>query len=307
VPGALNLQTSESGAPDVGSPTRRQVPRWSGRRRRSREAATLQRKVAAYSLLGALTFLAAWALASTYSRTEFQLLPPPWLVAERMWDYVAGEPTRAIPAGTVFLDFWATLRKTLLGFAGALIVGIPIGILMGRFRYAKNFFFDLVYLAANVPLIVYAVLALVLFGLGDTGPAIVVALLVLPIIALNVATGVEGVDRRLLAMSRAYRQPLERVLRFIVIPSLLPGLFAATRASFAASWKLAALVETFGGTTGVGVQIRKAFQSFNVPDMLAWMMFFVIFVLVVERVILMRLERHAFRYRLKRGEDVLRY
>jgi NitT/TauT family transport system permease protein len=87
----------------------------------------------------------------------------------------------------------------------------------------------------------------------------------------------------------------------------LPFLFSAARASFAASWKLAALAETFGGTTGVGVQIRKAFQGFAVADMLAWMMFFVIFVVVVERLVLIPLERHAFRYRLQRSEDVLRY
>jgi NitT/TauT family transport system permease protein len=267
----------------------------------------MQRKVLAYSLAGAASFLAAWALASTYTRTEFQLLPPPWEVADRMWGYVVGDPARAVEPGTVFIDFWATLRKTLLGFAGALIVGIPMGVVMGRYRYWKNFFFDLVYLQANVPLIVYSVLALVMFGLGDTGPAVVVALLVLPIIALNVAAGVEGVDPRLLAMSRAYRQPLARTLRHIVIPSVLPFLFAATRASFAASWKLAALVETFGGTTGVGVQVRKAFQGFAVPDMLAWMMFFVIFVVVIERLFLMPLERFVFRYRLTRGEDVLRF
>jgi NitT/TauT family transport system permease protein len=184
---------------------------------------------------------------------------------------------------------------------------VPIGILMGRYRYAKNFFFDFVYLAANVPLIVYAILALLLFGLGDAGPAFVVALLVLPVIALNVAAGVEGVDRRLLAMSRAYGLPASDALRHVVIPSFSPFLFAAARASFAASWKLAALAETFGGSTGVGVQIRKAFQGFSVTSMLAWMMFFVIFVVLIERIVLMRLERFVFRYRLKRGEDVLRY
>jgi NitT/TauT family transport system permease protein len=108
-------------------------------------------------------------------------------------------------------------------------------------------------------------------------------------------------------MSRAYGMPTGAALRQIVVPSFAPFLFAAARASFAASWKLAALAETFGGTTGVGVQIRKAFQGFSVVDMLAWMMFFVIFVLLIERVVLMRLERWVFRYRLRRGEDVLRY
>jgi NitT/TauT family transport system permease protein len=273
----------------------------------AKRPASTRWKATAYSVAGALSLLLIWQLASGYSPSEFDLLPSPAQVLQRMGDYTFGNELEGIPAGFVFVNFWETFRKTLLGFAGALIVGVPIGILMGRYRYAKNFFFDLVYLAANVPLIVYAILALLLFGLGDTGPAFVVGLLVLPVISLNVAAGVEGVDRNLLSMSRAYGLPSSSALRQIVVPSFAPFLFAAARASFAASWKLAALAETFGGTTGVGVQIRKAFQGFSVTDMLAWMMFFVIFVVLVERVVLMRLERWVFRYRLKRGEDILRY
>lgn len=270
--------------------------------------ATRKRRAAfAYSVLGAVAFLVLWQLGSQFTRTQFTLLPSPLSVLARMWDYVVGDELAGIPPGTVFVNFWDTFRKTLYGFAGAIIAGIPIGILMGRYRYAKNFFFDLVYIAANVPLIVYAILGLMLFGLGDTGPAVVVGLLVLPVIALNVAAGVEGVDRNLLTMSQAYGVPTASTLRHVVAPSFAPYLFAGTRASFAASWKLATLAETFGGSTGVGVQIRKAFQGFSVTDMLAWMMFFVAFVVVVERLLLMRLERHAFRFRLRRNDDVLRY
>jgi NitT/TauT family transport system permease protein len=272
-----------------------------------KQAASRRRQATLLSLAGAAGLFAAWAIASAYTETEFQLLPPPWEVADRMWGFIVGDPERNVEGGTVFINFWDTMRKTLLGFFGAMVAGIPIGVLMGRYRYAKNYFFDFVYLAANVPLIVYSILAVVLFGLGDLGPAVVVGLLVLPDIALNVAAGVEGVDRRLLSMSRVFEQPLGPALRHIVGPSFLPFLFSAARASFAASWKLAALAETFGGTTGVGVQIRKAFQGFAVADMLAWMMFFVIFVVLVERLVLIPLERHAFRYRLQRSEDVLRY
>jgi NitT/TauT family transport system permease protein len=273
----------------------------------ARRAASARWKATAYSLAGAITFLVVWQIASQYTRTEFELLPSPVEVAQRMGDYIFGDEAEGIPPGWVFVNFWETFRKTLYGFAGALVLGIPIGILMGRYRYAKNFFFDFVYLAANVPLIVYAILGLLIFGIGDIGPAFVVGLLVLPVITLNVAAGVEGVDPNLLAMSRSFGLPSNSALRHIVVPSLAPFLFAGSRASFAASWKLAALAETFGGTTGVGVQIRKAFQGFSVTDMLAWMMFFVIFVVFVERIILMRFERWVFRYRLKRGEDILRY
>lgn len=272
-----------------------------------KRAASTRRRAAAYSLLGAVALIVAWAIASRYTRTEFELLPSPLEVAHRMWGFVVGDASRSVEPGTVFVNFWETLRKTLFGFAGAVVVGIPIGILMGRYRYAKNFFFDLIYLAANVPIIVYAIVSILLFGLGDTGPAFVVAILVLPDIAINVAAGVEGVDRQLLAMSRAYHRPTSAALRHIVVPTFFPYLFAAARNSFASSWKLAALAETFGGTTGIGVQIRKSFQTFSVADLLAWMMFFVIFVVLIERVVLMRLERYVFRYRLKRGEDVLRF
>jgi len=207
----------------------------------------------------------------------------------------------------VVWNFWATLRKVLMGWGIALGLGVPVGILMGRFRYARNFFFDLIYLAANIPLIVYGVLSLLMFGVGDTGPVVVVAVLVLPVVALNVAAGVESVDRNLVSMSRAYHRPARVAMRYIVFPSFYPFLFAGARVSFADSWKLGALTETFGGTTGVGVQLRKAFTMSSIADTLAWMMFFVIFVLLIERGVLMRLERFVFRYRLKRGEDVLRY
>ncbi|MEO8424089.1 MAG: hypothetical protein ABI595_09280, partial [Actinomycetota bacterium] len=166
-----------------------------------RKTASTRRKAAVYSLLGAATVLVIWQVASGFQRTAFDLLPSPAEVADRMWGFVVGDPSRGVASGTVFINFWETLRKTLIGFAGAFVVGVPIGILMGRYRYAKNFFFDLIYLAANVPLIVYAILGLLLFGLGDAGPAFVVALLVLPVISLNVAAGVEGVDRQLLSMS----------------------------------------------------------------------------------------------------------
>ena len=208
----------------------------------------------------------------------------------------------------MFVNFWETFRKTLIGFVGAVVVGVPIGILMGRYRYAKNFFFDFVYLAANVPLIVYAILGLLLFGIGDAGPAFVVGAARAP--RHHAERGRGGRGRRPEPAGDEPRLRPADLGRRCATSSCRrsrPFLFAASRASFAASWKLAALAETFGGTTGVGVQIRKAFQGFSVTDMLAWMMFFVIFVVLIERVVLMRLERWVFRYRLKRGEDVLRY
>jgi NitT/TauT family transport system permease protein len=199
--------------------------------------------------------------------------------------------------GIVTEAFLKSLQKTLMGWGAAVAIGIPIGLLMGRYRYARAFFHDLVYLLANVPLVVYAVISLVVFGISDVGPAFVVMLLVLPAVSINVAAGVASADQGLLAMSRAFERTGGSVARYVIVPAVLPFLLAAARVSFADSWKLEALTETFGSASGVGFQIHKAFTTFSVLDALSWMMFFVIFVIIVERLLLAPAERRIFAWR----------
>jgi NitT/TauT family transport system permease protein len=240
-----------------------------------------------YSLLGAFSFIAVWAYWSTV--LEPFILPSPLAVARQMGELVA--------SGEVFTNFASSFLKTMVGWALALLLGIPIGMLMGRYRYARAFFHDFVYLFANVPLLVYAVIAIVVFGVSPWGPAFVVMLEAFTGIAINVAAGVESVDRGLLAMSRSFRRSSRRTARNIVVPSVVPFLFASGRVSFANSWKLAALAETFGGYLGVGYQLEKAFQVYSVESLLAWMFFFVIFVVLVERLLIAPAERRVFRWR----------
>ena len=241
-----------------------------------------------YSLLGACSFVGVWALFSEFV-FETYVLPSPRAVAQRMWELVV--------SGEVFTNFLSSFLKTMAGWAMALAIGIPIGLVMGRYRYGRAFFHDLVYMFANVPLLVYAVIALIVFGISPWGPAFVVMLEAFTGIAINVAAGVESVDRGLLAMSRSFRRSSGKTARSIVIPSVVPFLFASGRVSFANSWKLAALAETFGGYIGVGFQLEKAFQTFSVVTLLAWMFFFVFFVILVERVLISPLERKVFAWR----------
>jgi NitT/TauT family transport system permease protein len=268
----------------------------SPRTHENRLAAAVRRRFSArtaYGLLGLGSAIGIWALLSAFYFAPI-VLPGPWEVASRMWELLRD--------GVVLSNFVASLGKTLLGWAAAVAIGVPMGLLMGRYRFARAFFHDLVYVLANVPLIVYGVLMLVLFGISVYGPAFVVMLMVLPGVSINVAAGVESAERGLLAMSRAFRRSNRQVVSNVIVPAVLPFLLAGGRVSFADSWKLEALTESFGGSSGVGYQVNKAFQVFSVVDALAWMMFFVIFVLLIERVVLARFERAIFAWRDPVGE-----
>ena len=162
---------------------------------RSASAAGVARVV--LSLLGGLSFLGLWAALSEWVFEPY-VLPSPFAVVDNMWD--------PAPGGLVIEAFLKSLYKTMMGWVAAVAIGVPIGLLMGRFRYARAFFHDLVYLLANVPLVVYAVISLVVFGISDIGPAFVVMLLVLPAVSINVAAGVASADEGLISMSRAFRR-----------------------------------------------------------------------------------------------------
>ena len=84
----------------------------------------------------------------------------------------------------------------------------------------------------------------------------------------------------------------------VILPAVLPFLLAAARVSFADSWKLEALTETFGGSgAGVGFELKKSFELFSIVDALAWMMFFVVFIVIIERLLLLPAERRIFAWR----------
>ena len=241
-------------------------------------------------VVGVGGFLLVWTLLSEFIVGEF-LLPPPLEIGQEMW---------GIARTGAFLDhFVPTIMRLGYGFGLALVIGFPIGYLMGTSRYWRAFFHDMVIVAGSIPGITYAVMALVVLGISVLGPVISVGLVSMPYVAINVAEGLDSVDRRLMQMSDAFSRRRVDVVRHVLVPSVAPFAFAGVRLSFALAWKVEQLTEVFGSSKGVGFQIRKEFEDFSIPGMLAWVLLFIVFMILVERFVLVRLERYLFRWRLE--------
>ena len=236
---------------------------------------------------GWVAMLGIWQIASDYLSPN--VLPTPYRVGEEMWEIVR--------SGAFFEDFFASITKTLAGFTVATAVGAPVGYLMGRYNYWRAFFHDGVTVAGTIPALVYAVLSLIIFGLSNMGPVLAVALVSAPYIAINVAEGIRGVDQSLLKMSEAFGRSQRQIRREVLIPTIVPFIFAAVRMSFAVAWKVEALTEVFGGSNGVGFQIRTQYQLFSITGVLAWMLLFIAFMLLVERLVLRKLENRMLSWR----------
>ena len=252
-----------------------------------RASARHKRKRLALLLAGWLVLLLVWQVAAYY--LPFGTLPNPLEVGAEMWDIVA--------SGALVSDFLASVLKTFAGFGVAVLIGAPVGYLMGRHNYWKAFFHDGVTVAGTIPALTYAVLSLIIFGLSNLGPVLAVALVSTPYVALNVAEGIRGVDQSLVKMSQAFGRSRQQIRRDVFVPTIVPFLFAAIRMSFAVAWKVEALTEVFGGTNGVGFQIRSEYQLFNITGVIAWMALFIVFMLIIERLLLRKLENRVLAWR----------
>lgn len=241
--------------------------------------------------LGAyVLFVGTWQLLSTYLFEPF-VLPAPSLVVQEMVEIAR--------SGDLWINLWATTKQLAIGFIIAFVLGTTIGILMGRSAYWDGFFRDYVMLTLTTPGLVFALIAVMIFGLDAIGPIVAIVLTSLPHVAVNVVEGVRAIPRDLIDMSSAFGVGRTARVRTILLPAIAPFLFTAIRYGFAIAWKITALTELFGGADGVGIQIRVEFQLFNTAGVLAWAFFLVGLSLITERLVLQRLEDHFFRWRAR--------
>lgn len=249
--------------------------------------ASLKMNALSLRWVAVILFLVTWQLVAMASDTG--LVPVPMRVAAVMWD--------AIRSGLFFKHLAISMVRILSGFFISFLIGSTIGLLMGSRRFWDEFFQDIVVLGLSLPGLVYALLAIVVFGLGLTAPIVAIVGASFPFIAINVREGVRALDKDLLDMCRAYRVNKWQVITKVILPSLVPFFLAAIRTGFTITWKVAVLTEVVGATSGIGYMIAISFDSFSVRGIIGWAFLFGVVMLVIEYAILVPAERHFARWR----------
>jgi ABC-type nitrate/sulfonate/bicarbonate transport system permease component len=243
-------------------------------------------------LLFPLVVLAVWQLAYTFLETA--VLPSPGTVLGFMWDEIRMD---TLSRHTLYQSFAISLGRLMVGFLIALAAGMVIGLLMGLVRAVEYFLYDVVVVILAVPSLVWALITGLLFGLGNNAPIVTVIGVGIPFVILNVAEGVKNSPKELFDMSRAFRVPRKRVVRHVLLPSLMPFFFAALRYGFANGWKGLVLAEVFASTNGAGWTIRYWYDAHRAQGVLGYALFFVLFALLLERGVFERISRYVFRWR----------
>lgn len=211
----------------------------------------------------------------------------PFLVVGALWEAVAHSgafPARLFPSleqvAATFARLTAqgilphhaalTLYRLAAGFAIASLIGVALGIVMGRSRRAEAFLLPLVSIGAPIPGLAYAPLFLLWFGLGDSGSIVLVAFVSAFPVILNTWTGVKAVKEIWLRAARTMGADERRLFRYVILPGAAPYILTGLRLALAQAWRILVAVEMLAAVPwGLGWLIFGAREFLNTDAMLA--------------------------------------
>ena len=190
-----------------------------------------------------------------------------------------------------------TLVRIAMSVVPALVIGIPIGVLMGRSDILENYFSVYVLLLLAIPALVWAFLGALWFGLTTYAvPVFVGVLILLPYSIINAWEGTKDLDANLVEMAEVFEADRRAVWRNVLIPHLMPYIFSTTRTVVAVAWKIMLVAEIFGTQSGLGYVVNAYFLLQQNDMILAWSMPVMVVIFGFDR-LLHRIERQKFAWR----------
>jgi NitT/TauT family transport system permease protein len=228
----------------------RRAPKGSGR---------LLVRVCLFALAVAILVL-AWSLGAAHYPDY--ILPGPGPV----WDSFTSNWDR----GVWVSDVKATLEHLFAAYALTIALGLPIGILIGRFWVVEDLTRAFLIFLQTVPTVVLIVLALVFVGVTSTAVVAVTIASCFTYFTLNVIQGTKAIDRDLVEMARTYEASEVTIMRSIIVPSVVPYFLAGARITLGVAWQVTLFGEYLMGIHGVGFQISGAIGLLNTPDIYMW-------------------------------------
>jgi ABC-type nitrate/sulfonate/bicarbonate transport system permease component len=233
-------------------------------------------------------FIILWGLVShLFGLTD--LISSPLLLAENTYDLVLNQ---------VWIEHVvATLRRTLMGFGVTMVVGTALGLLMGWSEFWGDALKDYVIIGLALPSLFAVVFAAMWFGSSDKTPMVAAAAISFPFVTQGIYQGVKDLERDLIEMSSAFNVSRQRVIRRVVVESIMPEWFAGARYAFAISWKITTLAEFLVGSMGIGFMIRSQLEQLSITGVMTWTFLFVLIIILAEYGIFQQVEKRVFDWR----------
>jgi ABC-type nitrate/sulfonate/bicarbonate transport system permease component len=208
----------------------------------------------------------AWQLWASGHHSPF--FPPPSAILARMYHlWFSGPASRLFLTPIATGNLLPSLWRTLAGLAIATVIGVPLGIAIGRSRAISGYLEPLLQFGRALPVVTLAPVFLALFKIGNQMEIATIAFGTIWPILLNTIDGASSVDPVQLETARAFRLSGGQRLSRLIIPSALPKIFTGFRLSLSLALILMVFSELVGSSNGIGYEMLNAQNSFDLTEL----------------------------------------
>src|ERR1044071_782416 len=201
----------------------------------------------------------AWEVAGRSG--DPHLLPPLSKVAAVWVDLLI--------SGQLFQALAVSLQALTFGFILSVLFGVPLGLLMGRYRRVESFLEIYMTALLTVPMISFIPFLVIAFGLGLHSRVWIVFLFAFVIIAINTTAGVRNVDPTLTEMARSFGARESELFIKVILPAAMPMIMAGIRLGMARAVLGMVTSEMILAVVGFGAMLMTFGASFNSPAVFA--------------------------------------
>lgn len=188
------------------------------------------------------------------------LLVPPSRVAIKFYELV-------LVNGELLGAMAQSITTMFIGLTLSILIGIPVGMIMGRFKTAESVLDPYVLFLYVLPSVAFVPVLVVMLGIDiQLRIALIFMSAVFPLI-INTMAGVKHVDSELIDGGVAFTASERQIMRTILLPGSLPFIFAGLRIGFSAAWVGCIVAEMTATITGVGGLLLEAAARFRTANM----------------------------------------
>ncbi len=208
-----------------------------------------------------LAVLALWTVATRFEWIAPQVLPSPETVANTFKE--------SLLSGELWANLQISLIRVAAGFAIGLAGGLALGAAMGLSPTVKDYVYPLFKAFAQVPVLGWLPLLMLLVGIDEALKIILIAKAALVPIALNTCKGIESVPTRFIEVGRVLQFSRWQMLSRVVFPAALAPIWNGVRYGLTHAWLALVVVELVASSEGLGFMIVYGRQLFQLDVVLA--------------------------------------
>ena len=260
---------------------------------------TKTKNLSLYSLIIPAIVIVIWQIIG--SRPGMQaMIPSPTLVLSAWYDWIFGK------AGGMSLNpylgtWWSNVEysavRVVQGFALAMLVGIPLGLMIGWNRMVATMADPMVQVLRPIPITAWLPFSIAVFGIRDLGSISLIFVGGFFAIVVNTTQGARDVDKNLMRAARMMGASSWTLLRRVVLPAAMPNIFTGMRIGLGIAWTAVVAAEMVAVKSGLGYVLWDAYYVGRMDIVFADMASIGIMGYLSDRLII-AIERRMLRWRL---------